>query len=178
MFIILSGMTRLMAPILSFTAEEIWEMLPDTDKEKSVHLAAFAPVDVSVMDDALEAQWDRLIEIREQVQKVLEEARRAKVIGHSLDAAVTIAATGKGKEKELLAKYAADLSDIFIVSTVALAETAPAGAVTSETIPGLAVAVAKAAGAKCPRCWNYTEDIGTDPAHAEVCGACAVNLNG
>jgi isoleucyl-tRNA synthetase len=176
MFIILSGMTRLMAPILSFTAEEIWEMLPGDGKEKSVHLAAFLPADDSLLDDGLEAAWDKLIEVREQVQKTLEEARRNKVIGHSLDAVVTLAA--KGKEKDLLAKYAADLSDIFIVSKVMLADTAPAGATASETVPGLSVAVAKAAGGKCPRCWNYTEDIGTDAAHPEVCGSCAANLKG
>jgi isoleucyl-tRNA synthetase len=176
MYTILSGMTRLMAPILSFTAEEIWETLPGDGKEASVHLAAFPAVDDSVLDDTLEASWDRLIEVREQVQKVLEQARRDKVIGHSLDAAVTLAA--KGKEKELLGRYAAELSDIFIVSKVTLADAAPKGAIASETVPGLSVAVAKAAGGKCPRCWNYTEDIGTDAAHPEVCASCAANLKG
>ncbi len=108
------------------------------------------------------------------MQKTLEEARRGKVIGHSLDAVVTLAA--KGKEKDLLAKYADQLSDIFIVSRVVLTDTAPAGATASETVPGLSVAVAKAAGAKCPRCWNYTEDIGADAAHPEVCGSCAAKF--
>jgi len=176
MHIVLSGMTRLMAPILSFTAEEIWEVLPGGGKEESVHLAAFPAVDESLLDEKLEAVWDRIIEIREQVQKVLEAARRDKVIGHSLDAAVTLAAAGK--EKDLLNNYAAELSDVFIVSRVDVADAAPAGAVKSETVPGLSVAVAKAAGQKCPRCWNYTEDIGTDAAHPEICGSCAANLKG
>ncbi|MBN2224317.1 MAG: class I tRNA ligase family protein, partial [Deltaproteobacteria bacterium] len=167
---------RLMAPILSFTAEEIWEMLPGDGKEPSVHLAAFPAIDESILDDKLEGAWDRIIEVREQVQKTLEEARRAKTIGHSLDASVTLAA--KGTEKALLEKYAADLADIFIVSKVELVETMPKGAAASESIPGLFIAVAKAPGAKCPRCWNYTEDIGTDSAHADVCGSCAANLKG
>ncbi len=176
MYIILSGMTRLMAPILSFTAEEIWEMLPGDGKEPSVHLAAFPAVDESILDDTLEAAWDRLIEVREQVQKTLEEARRGKIIGHSLDAAVTLSA--KGKDKDLLERYAAELSDIFIVSKVGLVNAPPKDAVSSELIPGLFVAVAKAPGQKCPRCWNYTEDIGVDADYNDVCGSCARNLKG
>ncbi len=176
MYTILSGMTRLMAPILSFTAEEIWEMLPGAGKEQSVHLTAFPKPDESLLDEKLEAAWDRVIEVREQVQKVLEEARRNKTIGHSLDAAVTLSASGK--EKALLEKYAGELADIFIVSRVALAETAPGGATASEAIPGLSVAVEKAPGAKCPRCWNYTEDVGADADHADVCASCANNLKG
>jgi isoleucyl-tRNA synthetase len=176
MYTILSGMTRLMAPILSFTADEIWETLPGDGKEPSVHLAAFAAVEESIFDDGLEGAWDKLIEVRTEVQKILEEARRNKVIGHSLDAAVTLAA--KGKEKELLTRYAASLADVFIVSRVSLAQTPPKNAAAPDSIPGLSIAVAKADGLKCPRCWNYTEDIGADAAHPEVCVSCAENLKG
>ncbi len=175
MYTILDGMTRLMAPILTFTSEEIWEMLPGGN-EKSVHLAAFLKPDTSLMDEALEAAWEEIIGIREQVQKALEEARRNKTIGHSLDARVIIAA--EGKKRELLKKYAAELSDIFIVSRVDIVDAAPAGSVKSEEVPGLSILIEKASGAKCPRCWNYKEDIGTDPKHPEICASCADNLKG
>ena len=110
------------------------------------------------------------------MQKVLEDKRRNKVIGHSLDALVTLSATGK--VAGLLKKYAGGLSDIFIVSRVDLVDTPPKDAFVSDTIPGLSVAVAKAPGEKCPRCWNYTEDIGADAAHPGVCKSCAANLKG
>jgi len=174
MYIILRDMVRLMAPILSFTAEEIWQAMPGSDREESVHLTGFPRADESFRDTDLEETWEVLFETRGAVTKVLEEARRAKTIGHSLDARVTLSAPGK--RKEILTSHAADLSDLFIVSSVVLADDAPKDAVESEEIPNLFIAVEKAPGGKCPRCWHYTEDIGKDATYPDICGRCVGNL--
>jgi isoleucyl-tRNA synthetase len=176
MYTIISGLTRLMAPILTFTAEEIWQHLPAKDTDTSVHLTSFPSADDLFLDDILEAEWDTLLEIRGEVTKVLEEARRQKIIGHPLDAEVTVSATGK--IKELLARSTDDLSDIFIVSKVTVSDTPPDDAFQSEEVTGLAISVTKAPGEKCPRCWHYMEDIGAEKDYPDVCGRCAKNLQG
>ena len=174
MYLILRDMVRLMAPILSFTSEEIWQAMPGGDREESVHLSAFPKADESLRDAALEETWEIIYETRGAVTKVLEEARRDKVIGHSLDSRVTLSATGK--RKEVLSRYAQLLADVFIVSGVVLVDDAPKNATESEDIPNLFISVEKAPGEKCPRCWHYTEDIGQDAAHPDICGRCVGNL--
>ena len=178
MFTILHGLTRLIAPILVFTAEEVWEKIPGKDKEESIHLASFPEPDESYLDDELEETWEEILEIRGLATRSLEEARRGGVVGHSLDAHVLLFAGGK-KEK-LLKKYIGQLRDIFIVSRVELSDTppdkAPDGSFKDEDIQDLAVFVSKATGEKCPRCWNYTEDIGSDDEYPGTCTRCAGNL--
>jgi isoleucyl-tRNA synthetase len=176
MYLILQDIVRLMAPILTFTAEEVWQALPGGDREESVHLTGFPGADETLRDAELEKTWEMLFETRGAVTKVLEEARREKTIGHSLDARVTLAATGA--RKDILARHAQELSDLFIVSDVVLADDAPKGATESEEVPNLFIMVEKAPGEKCPRCWHYTEDIGKDAAYADVCLRCAGNLKG
>ncbi|MBN1881969.1 MAG: isoleucine--tRNA ligase [Deltaproteobacteria bacterium] len=176
MYIILKDMVKLMAPILSFTAEEIWQEMPGDDKEESVHFVGFPEADEAFRDTDLEETWEVIYETRSAVTKVLEEARREKVIGHSLDARVTLSAAGR--RKDILASYESILADIFIVSDVVLADDAPKNATENEDIPNLFVAVEKAPGEKCPRCWHYTEDIGSDAAYPDICGRCVGNLKG
>jgi len=161
MFDILDAMVRLMAPILPFTAEEIWEFMPAwPNKEASVHLVLLPEVDERLKDPELESEWDRLLDIRSAVLKALEEARVNKVIGHPLDAEVHLSASGEAFA--LLDKYRSELQTMFIVSRVSLV----AGG--SE----LDIHVTRAEGAKCARCWVYDPAVGEDGPLGELCPRC------
>ncbi len=173
-FQILVSLTKLLAPILAFTAEEIWDFIPDfAGKDESVHLSTMPEVDAGLKDADLFAKWQRIIALRQEVSKVMEDARRDKVIGHPLDARVVLVAGGE--TLEFLQGIAADLRDVLIVSAVAV-EAGEGPYLESEEFPQLRVEVGKAAGEKCPRCWNYSEEIGKDSAHPEVCARCAAQL--
>jgi isoleucyl-tRNA synthetase len=182
MYEILSTLVRLMAPILSFTAEEVWGYMKKSEKTPSVFLAAFpkeAPPEGTPdrkYPVSLGERWDRILAVRSDVAKVLEALRRDKKIGHSLDASVTLYA---GPEiYELLNGYKNDLAFIFIVSSVELTKEsdAPANAYTSEVVKGLKIAAGPAKGVKCGRCWMYQESVGTVKEHPQICGRCAGNL--
>jgi len=160
---ILKGMVQLMAPILSFTCDEVWQYLPREDgKEESVHLESFPQAGEGFFDEALEERWARLWQTREEVTKALEKARQDKVIGHPLDAVVKVKAPQK--LFDLLQGFGAELREIFIVSQVALERD---GAAT-----GMTVTVARAEGAKCQRCWVYDTSVGMKKEHPEICQRC------
>ena len=174
MRMILDGMTRLMAPVLCFTAEEIWQELQgrgdDQPLQDTVHALEFpTPVPLPADPDLL-YRWDRLLEAREEVLKALETVRAAGTIGNSLEAHVSIE-TG-GEIGALLTRYAASLPFLFIVSTVRL-ESVGAPTLQSERLPGLKVLVTKAAGEKCERCWNRTLDVGSDSDFPTLCARCS-----
>jgi isoleucyl-tRNA synthetase len=176
MHAILSAIVRLMAPVLSFTADEVWGYMKDGAKAESVFLTSFPKAEEKYTDAALEARWDKIIAVRGEVAKVLEALRRDKKIGHSLDAGVMLYA---GPELyEFLNGYRNDLAFIFIVSSVAIAKEsdAPAAAYASDIIKGLKVVAGPAKGAKCGRCWMYQESVGTVKDHPEICSRCAGNL--
>jgi isoleucyl-tRNA synthetase len=147
---IVSKLARLAAPILAFTADEIWENIPG-EREASVHLMEFPTVDERGGEGELLATWERLLDARSVVHKALEEKRNAKVIGASLEASVRLSAGGE--TYGLLERYQAQLPAIFIVSHVelSLAESKE-----------LRVEVEHAAGSKCERCWNWSENVGAD----------------
>ncbi|HSA60952.1 MAG TPA: isoleucine--tRNA ligase [Nitrospiraceae bacterium] len=165
LFDIVIAMMKLMAPILSFTAEEIWRVLaaqmPGALKPASVHLAPFPEVDPLWQDQELATRWDTLLAYRSQVQGVLEASRRDKIIGSSLEAHVTLEADSD--TFQFLKRYERDLGTIFIVSQVTLSQGAAAG---------LHVSVAKSRAAKCDRCWNYREAVGKDATHPTLCDRC------
>jgi isoleucyl-tRNA synthetase len=169
LFDILVALTKLMAPVLSFTAEEIWLMLPEAvradSKADSVHLAMFPEVDPRWADGNLADRWDQLLEVRTAVQAALEVKRRDKVIGAPLEARVVIEA--KPRRYEVLKGYGQDLQAFFIVSDVVLqpAEQLPDNA-------DFTVSVEKATGAKCERCWNYRSSVGTFADHPTLCDRC------
>jgi isoleucyl-tRNA synthetase len=172
---ILAALTKLMAPILSFTAEEIWRMLPDSGCQEgrpSVHLASF-PVATPQRDTAaLKERWERLLYIRTVVQGALEMQRREKVIGSSLEARVILQASPP--TYDFLQSYEADLPALFIVSQVLLSRVAAVsleGHLLSDS-SGFAVDVSKATGAKCERCWNYRPAVGTFADHPTLCDRC------
>ena len=165
LYAIASDLCRTLAPILSFTAEEAYGHLPGA-KERSVFLAAFP--EGHAPDPELEARFERLLEVRSAVAKQLEVERREKRIGKSLEARVLLQA--EGELYDLLDAMRDDLPAFLIVSQVALERGGSAG----EKAEGLdlRVAVAPAAGEKCVRCWIYSEDLGTDPSHPELCPRC------
>jgi isoleucyl-tRNA synthetase len=161
---IVTRLARLMAPILAFTADEIWEQIPGALAEAEfVHLAEFPADEERLRDEALRARYERLFELRDTVMKALEEARNAKLIGAGLEAKVIIAADAE--TREFLRSFGEALRFVFIVSQVELREGAE-----------LKVRVEQAAGEKCERCWNYTADVSADPRYPGACGRCVVNL--
>ncbi len=175
MHAILSAMVRLMAPVLSFTADEVWGSINGGAKT-SVFLAEFPKVEEKFIDDELEARWNTIIAVRGEAAKVLEALRRDKKIGHSLDAGVTLYLAPE--LYELLNNYAKDLAFIFIVSSVSLEKEADAhaDAFASDVVKGLRIAAGPAIGVKCARCWMYRETVGSVKEHPEICDRCAGNL--
>jgi isoleucyl-tRNA synthetase len=169
MYRILDALTRLIAPVLSFTADEIWQHLPG-EREKSVHLAGFPRFEASLLDAGLEARYERLLEVRSEVSRALELARNAKTIGHSLDARVTLF-TDDPACRELLEDYRDELATLFIVSQAELADSRPEG-IAGQELTHLTIAVEKAAGEKCERCWNYRTSVGESDEHPTVCHSC------
>ena len=155
---------RIMAPILPFTAEEIWSHLPRLANDKdSVHLELLPRAsELPAADASFRKEWSELLRLREDVTAALEIVRVAERIGSSLEAAVLLRS---GPETlPLLEKHRADLPALFIVSRVDLAPRAEAG---------IAVEVSPAPGSKCRRCWNVLETVGQDKEFAELCARCA-----
>jgi isoleucyl-tRNA synthetase len=176
MHAILSAMVRLMAPVLSFTADEVWSYMKESVKDKSVFFSSFPKVEEKFLDKALEERWDRIIAVRGEVAKVLEALRRDKKIGHSLDSEVTLYAGGD--LLQFLQNYEKDLAFILIVSSVRIEneQEAPADASPSDLVKGLLIGAGAAKGAKCGRCWMYSENVGTVKEHPAICSRCASNL--
>jgi len=161
-FEILKDSLLLLAPILPFTADEAWEAMPCySGKEPSVHLGLFPEGKDRRLDPGLRADMDALIGVREKVLKELEKAREAKLVGNSLEAAVTLKTSAD--EAALLEKYESDLAALFIVSEVILEPGAG---------EELQVSVGRAAGEKCERCWNRSAYVGRSPEFPTFCARC------
>ena len=172
---ILDTIVRLMATILSFTAEEVWEHLPGgKDRALSIHLTLFPEIEPGYLDAKLEERWDLLLKVRGEVSKALEIARKNKLIGNSLEAAVTLHAPQK--LFSFLQENATQMKDLFIVSQVALADFPPAGAQTCAEVDGLSILISKAAGQKCERCWVYDPKVGENADLPTVCPRCQTAL--
>ena len=162
MHIIADGLTRLIAPILSVSAEQLWQHLPGTHDE-SVHLELF-PTAASLkalVDRDLLDRWTRLSDLRERVLAEIEPLRKDKRIGSSLQARVVL--TVSKDDGAFLEKYKAELPMLFIVSDVEL--RAGGGDTT-------AIAIERAEGVKCERCWRIVKSVSSDPAFAGICDRC------
>ncbi len=172
---VLDVMTRLIAPLLSFTAEEIWCYMPHHADADARFVAYNDMPSLSGLqeDDAFLNYWERLHAVREDVQKALELARTAKVIGASLEAQVLLHA--QGDLHDFLEQALSQLPEVLIVSQVSL-ETGE-GAFKGE-LEGLSVTVKPASGAKCERCWMYSETVGQDRGQPTLCARCASILKG
>jgi isoleucyl-tRNA synthetase len=168
MYVICDGLARLLAPILPVTADDLWRHLPGP-REASVHLADF-PETEGLVDRGLLETWGRLMEVREQVNAALEEQRKAKVIGTSLGARVSLRV--EGPLAALLEAHRAELPMLFNVSDVVLSAGDAAAA------PRLEVAVEKAPGVKCARCWRIVAAVRAEPAWEGICGRCVEALGG
>jgi isoleucyl-tRNA synthetase len=177
---IVEAMTRLLAPILTFTCEEVWQHLPKTtDRTETVHVAKFpeaanvlgktvAGADVPEEDAQQSQDWTTLLAVREQVMKALEEERNSKHIGKSLEAQLVI--TAADPAYSVLKRHADQLRYLFIVSAVTLAQGSGNGT------GGVHVEVKKADGAKCDRCWNYSIHVGEDKTYPTICERCSAVL--
>jgi isoleucyl-tRNA synthetase len=170
--ILLDCLARLMAPILPFTADEIWQHMPAVpDKPWNIHLALLPEVNPGFIDADLSERWEQLLQVRAEVMKALEEARAQKLIGHPLDAAVTISAPAQ--LHQLLSSYGDDLRSMMIVSKVTLVEAEPLmGAFESDDIKSLYIRVEAAAAQKCERCWVRADSVGDNPEHPQICYRC------
>jgi isoleucyl-tRNA synthetase len=176
---IVEALTRAMAPLYSFTCDEIWRYLPkEAGREESVHMATFVPAERLIegfsekmlqrLDD-----WDKLSEIRGEVLKVLETARKDKFIGQALEAKVLLVAAGD--TLNLLKAYQSFLPYLFIVSQVELKDQVQPDKYYAET-NALKILVQRADGKKCERCWNYALDVGQDADFETACGRCTATL--
>jgi isoleucyl-tRNA synthetase len=177
-FELLTALTRLMAPVLTFTADEVWSYIPGRGKPESVHLVLFPEERGEWTNERLAADWERLLEVRGEVSRALESARQQGKIGKGIDAVVFIASAPEEQWRPLLeAKGEALLTTLFNVSGTRLGKPAPAGSVRyeSQDIPGLVLEVvpAQALGwKKCERCWTWSARVGEHPAHPTLCERC------
>jgi isoleucyl-tRNA synthetase len=173
---ILLDLTRLMAPILSFTSEEIWQSLKRTgikeDLPESVFLSQFPNVNDDLLNTELEDRWEKLIKIRDEANKAMEIKRKEKFIGNSLEAKLTFYL--QKEEFDLLDRYKDFLPYLFIVSEVEINPFTEkvADSFESSEISGLFIKVSKASGQKCQRCWNWSVTVGKFIDHPDICERC------
>lgn len=177
---IINDLTRLLAPVLSFTAEEIWHSLKNTNNlEESVFLASWPFMEQGFVQTDLESKWDKLLAVRRDVLKALEIQRKGGLIGNSLQAQVDLYTSDKSWF-DYLNQFKHDLAVVFIVSQVNLffnKEDIPEENVfTGEEVPELSIIVKVAPGKKCERCWCYSETVGENSHYPDVCQKCAAVL--
>ena len=177
---------HLTAPLLSFTAEEIWQYLPDkASRPKSVFLSQIPAPDSSFADSVLADKWERIFRERSEVLKALEQARSGGIIGHSLDAKVIFQHRDGDHGAILPSLIWADrtrLQDLLIVSQAdssgeADIDTSGEESTYDAVLLNCLIKVSKAGGAKCERCWKYDVRVGADQNHPTACARCAAVLN-
>ncbi len=175
---ILDGLLRLMAPILCFTTAEAWEyfhgLAQDAPLSQSVFFTEFPKVDDIASDKKLDDRWERLLQIRGEITRVLEAARRDKVIGLSLDAAVLLEAGGE--LGDFLAENLELIKELCIVSSLQMVDRLEKGEGMeigmAEDVEGMTIGVRPATGAKCERCWVIEDSVGRDDEHPTLCARC------
>ncbi len=177
MYQILDAMARLMAPVLSFTAEEIWQYRPTSSQtpEESIHMALFPNIEDGFMDEQLADRFGRILDVRAELTKALERARKEKTIGHPLEAKITL--YPPDSLRAFVEENLDELRMVTIVSEMEIGEgPAPENGFPSELLPGLAIGIGTASGQKCPRCWKRRNTFGSSARFADVCGECAGQL--
>lgn len=170
MYEILDALVKILAPMTCFTAEEIWSYMKHTKQEQfeSVMMSSYPKVKEEYEDQELAEKWEKIVELKVLVAKKLEEARAEKVIGHSLNAKITLYADGK--EYDFLKSVEPMLETVFIVSALAIEKN------SRKEDEKIGVKVEVAPGQKCERCWMYSETVGEDKEHPTICHRCSENL--
>ena len=166
---VLKVLVRIISPVLSFTAEEIWERIPASLKdEESVHLASWIDPNPAYKNEELAKKWGKIAHLRKEVNKKIEAQRQEGLIGHSLDARVLLNITNE--DYSFLKDYTEDeVSDLFIVSQTKFVDDE----LEKSEIEGISIGVTKALGKKCERCWKYSEEVGKDERYPDVDPRCA-----
>lgn len=164
MYEILQALVVMLTPLVCFTSEEIWSFMPHKNNEnfESVMLAKWPDENSKYDNKELKAKWEKIVSLKEEVAKKLEEARAGKIIGHSLNAKVIL--TAEGDEYNFLKSVEKELVAVFIVSDLEIIEGTK----------NIAIEVAK--GGKCERCWMYSETVGDDKENPTICHRCSENL--
>jgi len=178
LFHISEALVRWIAPILAFTADELWQYLPGERNESVMLNTWYEGLSEMPADFELDrAYWERIMEVKVAVNKEMENLRAAKAIGGNLQAEVTLYAQDSLVAD--LAKLGNELRFVLITSTASVEPVldAPADAVVTE-VTGLKLKVVKSGHPKCARCWHHRADVGVDPAHPEICGRCVDNISG
>jgi isoleucyl-tRNA synthetase len=166
-------LANLLSPILVFTTDEAWEHFNMNEKKISIHLEQFHDLPNIWDNPLINDHFEKLLDIREEAQKALEEARRNKIIGHSLDAFLTIYINDS--LKDTIATFFEELREIFIVSQIEIKNTG-SGKYKGSKLP-ITIDVEKALGTKCERCWVYSITVGQDEKHKTICKRCADIVN-
>ncbi len=173
---ILDDLVKLIAPVLSFTSEEIWQRLKAIkEDETSIFLTSWPKINKKYIDKDLEQRWDKILKIRKDVLKALELKRQEGFIGNSLEAQVNIYTEDK-EIYDYLTSFKDQLETIFIVSKVVVLygeKDLPSDIYPGEEISAIKVSITKAPGKKCERCWCYSETVGGDQKYPTICGKCA-----
>jgi isoleucyl-tRNA synthetase len=176
LFEITRGLSSLLAPVLSFTAEEVWGFLPPfPGKQESVFLSDLPRPAEPAGAEAIVSRWERILALRAEIAQPLEAARKEKTIGSDQDALVTVS---PGPFADLLESHAREIQEVLIVSGLAAGDVSGPGVYESAAFPGLKAKVEKAPWAKCERCWNHTPAVGTIPDAPELCARCAAAAAG
>ena len=170
---VLDALVRLLAPVLTFTADEIWPYVPGTKPGSNIQTEEMPRVVAEWQNSELADKWDQILDLRTDVAKALEVARQTKTINHPLTAQVELYPT---EEQFGFLHSVPNLAEIFIVSAVKVHEPSvqrPNGVLAGEIHPGLAILVQPAEGEKCERCWMYHQLVGRDAEHPTLCPRCA-----
>lgn len=177
LYLIAEGLVRWMAPVMSFTAQEIWQLLPGKRDEfifTQTWYDGFPEVDLGEFDDAF---WTQVMQVKNEVNRVVERARRDKTIGATLEAELTLYLSDE--YKVVADKLEDELRFVLITSkaTVNSLDQAPADAIATED-EGIKLGMVKSESAKCERCWHHRDDVGTHQGHETICGRCVTNVDG
>jgi isoleucyl-tRNA synthetase len=174
LFEIAGALTRMLSPLLSFTTEEVWGYLPGAKKQRlSVHLADWPKVERALLDPDLEARWNKILDLREEITRALEDARKKKLIGASSEAEVVLYPENE-ESAGFLKEIEPELKKLLIVSGIRVHEVweaAPVGAVADSGVR-VKIYVQQAGGRKCARCWLYDDSVGQFNDHPLLCGRC------
>ncbi len=178
MYHIIEALVRWMAPITSFTAQEIWETLPGERSEFVFTETWYEGFNNFTQSDTFnDALWHQVLSVKDAANQAMEQARKDGELGGSLEASISLYATES--LYNVLAKLEDELRFVLITSGVTLTKVdgAPSDAKATD-VEGLWLSVNKASGEKCVRCWHHREDVGSHEGHEELCGRCVTNIDG